>query len=173
MLGARLWPERMAPAAEAVQPSGRTGALAVLKSPRDLATVLSATLAAEEDRWFPWSVAAFGAGIAAYFGLSFEPSLYVAGAAVLVSAAVGWFARVSTNTLLRLACALVAASGLGFAAAKIRTERVDAPIIARIRDPCASRDASKMSRSAPQTARGSCLQRRRWKTATRRPSAYA
>jgi competence protein ComEC len=121
----------MAPAAEAIQPRGRTSVLAVVKSPGNLATVLSATLAAEEDRWFPWSVAAFGAGIAAYFGLSFEPSLYVAGAAVLVSAAVGWFARVSTNTLLRFACALVAASGLGFAAAKIRTERVDAPIIAR------------------------------------------
>jgi competence protein ComEC len=131
MLGARLWPERMAPAAEAIEPRGRTGALSVLKSPQSLVTALSETLAAEQDRWFPWSVAAFGAGIAAYFGLSFEPSLIVAGAAVFMSAAFGYFARVSSNTQIRFACALIAASGLGFAAAKIRTERVDAPIIAR------------------------------------------
>jgi competence protein ComEC len=131
MLGARLWPERMAPAAEALQPRGRASVFAFGKSPRDLATALSETLAAEEDRWFPWSVVAFAAGIAAYFGLSFEPSLIVAGAAVLMSAAFGWFARISSNTLIRFACALIAAAGLGFAAAKIRTERVDAPIVAR------------------------------------------
>jgi competence protein ComEC len=55
----------------------------------------------------------------------------VTGAVVLASALFGSIARISTNTLIRFACALVAASGLGFAAAKIRTERVDAPIIAR------------------------------------------
>ncbi len=131
MLGARLWPERMAPSAETVHPRGRPGVLSVFRSPRTLVASLSETLAAEQERWFPWAVAAFGGGIAAYFGLSTEPSLFVAGAVVLASALFGSIAHISTNTLIRFACALIAASGLGFAAAKIRTERVDAPIIAR------------------------------------------
>jgi competence protein ComEC len=131
MLGARLWPERMAPAAETVPLRGRPGALSVFRSPQALVASLSDILAAEQERWFPWAVAAFGAGIAAYFGLSSEPSLLVAGAVVLASAVFGSIARISTNTLIRFACALIAAGGLGFAAAKIRTERVDAPIIAR------------------------------------------
>jgi len=131
MLGARLWPERMAPSAETVHPRGRPGVLSVFKSPRTLVASLSETLAAEQERWFPWAVAAFGGGIAAYFGLSTEPSLLVAGAVVLASAVFGSIAHISTKTLIRFACALIAASGLGFAAAKIRTERVDAPIIAR------------------------------------------
>jgi competence protein ComEC len=131
MFGTRLWPERMQASAETVHPRGPPGVLSVLRSPRALLASLSDMLAAEQERWFPWAVAAFGAGIAAYFGLSSEPSLLVTGAVVLASALFGSIARISTNTLIRFACALVAASGLGFAAAKIRTERVDAPIIAR------------------------------------------
>ena len=50
---------------------------------------------------------------------------------VLASAVFGSIARISTNTMIRFACVLIAAGGLGFAAAKLRTERVDAPIIAR------------------------------------------
>src|SRR5262245_63530138 len=128
MLGARLWPEPVPRTGDSVQRAGQASAISAEKGLRAANATLTKALAAEEDRWFPWSVAAFGAGIAAYFGLSFEPSLIVAGVAVFVSAVVGWFARISGNTLIRFACAMVAASGLGFAAAKIRTERVDAPI---------------------------------------------
>ena len=130
MLGARLWPERMAAAAETGQPA-RAGAVPSFSRPENFVTGLSQALAAEEERWFPWSVAAFGAGIALYFGLSGEPSLFVAGAVVAASLVLGSIARMSTSTLLRFACALIAACGLGFAAGKLRTLRVDAPIITR------------------------------------------
>ena len=107
MLGARLWPERMAPSAETVHSRGRPGALSVFRSPRALVASLSETLAAEQERWFPWAVAAFGGGIAAYFGLSTEPSLFVAGGVVLASAVFGSIVHISTNTLIRFACALM------------------------------------------------------------------
>ena len=131
MLGARLWPERMAPAGDAVPYVGGSRTLPARLDPRTWIAALSNTLAAEQERWFPWSVAAFGAGIAAYFGLSAEPSLLIAGIVVVASIMLGAIGFINTNTLVRFACALVAAAGLGFAAGKLRTERVDAPIIAR------------------------------------------
>jgi competence protein ComEC len=121
----------MASSAGRVHPRGRAGAFSVFRSPRTLVASLSEILTAEQERWFPWAVAAFGAGITAYFGLSSEPSLLVVGVVVLASAAFGSIARLSPNMLIRFACALIAAGGLGFAAAKMRTERVDAPIVAR------------------------------------------
>jgi hypothetical protein len=50
MLGARLWPERMAPNAEAIHPGGRPGVLSLLGSPRALIAAFSETLAAEQER---------------------------------------------------------------------------------------------------------------------------
>src|SRR5215831_10077502 len=38
-------------------------------------------LAAEQERWLPWCVVAFAAGIATYFGLAAEPSPAFASAA--------------------------------------------------------------------------------------------
>src|SRR5262245_31971587 len=131
MLGARLWPEPVPRTLDSVQPVGQARAISAEKGFRAVVATLANALAAEEERWFPWSVAAFGAGIAAYFGLNVEPSLFVAGAVVVASLVLGSCGLVSTNTLVRFACALIAASGLGFAAGKLRTERVDAPIIAR------------------------------------------
>jgi competence protein ComEC len=131
MLGARLWPERMAAADESVQPYGSQGAASSTKLPQRLIATLARTLAAEQERWFPWAVAAFGAGIAAYFSLSAEPSWFFAGAIVVMSAVLSLIGTISTSAVIRFACALVAASGLGFAAGKLRTERVDSPIIAR------------------------------------------
>lgn len=131
MLGARLWPERLAPAGESVPSYGRLDTLSVVKLPQILIAAFARTLAAEQERWFPWSVAAFAAGIALYFSLSAQPSRLVAGAVVVASVVLGWIGFISSNTFMRFACALIAASGLGFAAGKLRTERVDAPIIAR------------------------------------------
>jgi competence protein ComEC len=129
MLGARLWPERMAPE----RPSGPTPewAFSAVRRPKIIVEALSKTLAAEQERWFPWSVAAFAGGIAAYFAASSEPTLVVTGAIALVAVASGVLGYVSTNTVVRFACALLAAAGMGFAAGKLRTERMDAPIIAR------------------------------------------
>jgi competence protein ComEC len=93
--------------------------------------VLSSSLAAEQDRWLPWCVAAFGAGIAIYFSLTTEPSVRLTalvGVALLVCAV---RPPASAGTAMRFLCAVVAAGGLGFAAAKVRTLRVDAPVITR------------------------------------------
>ena len=130
MLGARLWPEPAA-AGDAVPSVGRPRGLIAAMHPKAWLSVLSSTLAAEQERWFPWSVAAFAGGIAAYFGLSAEPSLIITAAVVVLSIVLGGIGFVSTNTVVRFACALVAAAGLGFGAGKLRTARVDAPIIAR------------------------------------------
>jgi len=98
---------------------------------RGLASAAERNLAAEQERWLAWYVAAFGAGIATYFALPVEPSL---GMAVLAAAAAilcGWAKPRSAGTGLRFLCAMLAAGGLGFGAAKLRTYRIDAPIIAR------------------------------------------
>jgi competence protein ComEC len=96
-----------------------------------LGAALSGSLAAERDRWLPWCVAAFGAGIAVYFSLISEPSLWLTslvGVALLVCAV---RPPANAGSLMRFLCAIVAAGGLGFTAAKIRTLRVDAPVITR------------------------------------------
>jgi competence protein ComEC len=131
MLGARLWPEHMAPVVDAALPATRPARFSLARLPRNVIAALSGRLAAEQERWFPWSVGAFAAGISAYFGLSFEPSLFVASAVACSSAVLGSIGFFGTNTLIRFACALIAACGLGFAAGKLRTEQVEAPIIAR------------------------------------------
>jgi competence protein ComEC len=128
MLGARLWPERMTAANVAIP---QRDAVSLIKNPKSITEALSLMLAAEQERWFPWSVAAFAGGIAAYFGLGVEPSLAITGAVIAVAVLAGALAHVSTNTMMRFACTVIAAVGLGFAAGKLRTERVDAPIIAR------------------------------------------
>ena len=88
-------------------------------------------LAAEEERWLPWSVVAFGAGIATYFALEAEPSLGMAAFIGLAGAFCAWRKPRNAGVGLRFLCAMIAAGGLGFAAAKMRTLRIDAPIIAR------------------------------------------
>jgi competence protein ComEC len=87
-------------------------------------------LAAEEERWLPWSVVAFGAGIAGYFALEAEPSLGMAASIGLAAALCAWRKPRDARTGVRFLCVVVAAIGLGFAAAKLRTLRIDAPIIA-------------------------------------------
>ncbi|HYM19335.1 MAG TPA: ComEC/Rec2 family competence protein [Micropepsaceae bacterium] len=88
-------------------------------------------LTAEEDRWFPWCVVAFGAGILLYFDMGWEPARSLALAAVVVGLICGFGATRSPDTVLRFVCALMAAGTFGFAAAKLRTERVDAPAVTK------------------------------------------
>ena len=87
-------------------------------------------LAAEQERWLCWCVVAFGAGIALYFALNAEPSFFFAGAVGVASLLCGMRGARNAGTAMRFLCALIAAGGLGFASAKLRTARVDAPIIA-------------------------------------------
>ena len=101
---------------------------AALKS---FAGVLLRNLAAEEERWLGWCVVGFGSGIAIYFSLKAEPSLGLAGAVGLVGLLCTLRARRDTGTVMRFLLVLVAAGSLGFAAAKLRTFLIDAPMITR------------------------------------------
>ncbi|WP_207478803.1 ComEC/Rec2 family competence protein [Arenibaculum pallidiluteum] len=89
-------------------------------------------LAAEQDRWILWMPAAFGLGIALYFGCAFEPLFWVGAAATLGAAAALVVARVlalgRAPRILLMVPLLVA---LGFAAAQIRATAVGAPVLDR------------------------------------------
>jgi competence protein ComEC len=91
---------------------------------------LAAALA-ERERWALWLPVGFGAGIALYFALGMEPPVAVA----LGTGALGIVAFVcavrSPHVAFRAMLAAVAAVSLGFAHAKLRTERVSAPVLAR------------------------------------------
>lgn len=137
-LGTRLrgLASRLRPETEAAGRVGVPGgsAIATQTRPGLLAgafTRIARNLAAEQERWLPWCVVAFGAGIAAYFALLTEPPAALAigiGFAGLLCAVA---APRSSGAVLRFICVLMAAAALGFAAAKVRTLRVDAPVITR------------------------------------------
>ncbi len=126
-VGLKLWPERV-PAQGFSLARARPYPAVTLSGALER---ISQRLAAEEERWFPWCVAAFGAGVVLYFGLQTEPSNAVAGAAGLAALAISFRGGKSGTTILRFLCALIAAAGFGFAAAKLRSDRVAAPVIAR------------------------------------------
>lgn len=115
--------------AAAAPPRSAQKGIAALTRPRW--GVLEHNLAAEQDRWFPWTVAAFAGGIGVYFALADEPSRATAIVAALVGVFLFGLGARSSATMLRFACAALAASSFGFAAAKLRTETVAAPAILR------------------------------------------
>lgn len=86
---------------------------------------------AERDRWALWLPVALGAGIGVYFALPVEPNPALAyalgGAGLLVAAA----ALLSPELWLRALLGAAAAGLIGFSAAKLRTETVRAPVLAR------------------------------------------
>jgi competence protein ComEC len=85
-------------------------------------------LEAEQDRWFLWVPVLFAGGIIAYFALADEPEPRLA--AALVLDAIGLCLTFRHAPLgLCLGGALLAFAS-GFAAAKIRTEIVRAPVLA-------------------------------------------
>ena len=92
---------------------------------------LGATFEREIDagRGFLWLPVAFGAGILLYFALPAEPwaPALVAAAAILIAAA--WRARFRAIVFRVLVVAACAACGL--TAAKLRTDRMAAPVMAR------------------------------------------
>lgn len=86
-------------------------------------------LEAEADRWFLWLPVLFAAGILTYFILYSEPDPRLA--AALLLAAVGLCLTLRHAPLgLALAGAFLAFA-LGFTAAKLRTEMVRAPVLAK------------------------------------------
>ncbi len=97
---------------------------------------LRAQVEAQALRWRLWAPVAFGAGSATYFGLRFEPPLWPVGVAALVMTAVwlGFKAR-GAGRRVSLPLMLTACLALGFAGAKLRTERVAAPIAPTLAQP--------------------------------------
>jgi competence protein ComEC len=87
-------------------------------------------LEAEQERWFAWLPVSVGCGIGAYFALPSEPTMLLAVAPFLAMLAI----RVSgagRATLSRLLVVALLAGSLGFALAKLRVERVAAPVLER------------------------------------------
>jgi competence protein ComEC len=105
--------------------------------PKALLRGLGETFLAERERWPLWLPVGFGSGVALYFALPFEPPVLAAallGGLGLVSLIVSLR---STHTVPRVALAAVAVLSLGFAHAKLRSERVAAPVLTHKAGPIA------------------------------------
>ena len=103
------------------RPSGRTTAIGAI----------SAALAREEERWFAWSVVAFGTGIAIYFALGREPGPAVAVTAMLAGLTALAVRRRTPAIIASFMLLSAGSSALGFADAVLRTRIVAAPVISR------------------------------------------
>lgn len=97
---------------------------------------LGSEVAAQGPRWRLWAPVAFGGGCGVYFGLRVEPPLWpLVGLAVLLGGLwlgarrAGW-SRFWTLPLLLLACLT-----MGLATARVRTERIAAPIAPALSEP--------------------------------------
>ncbi|HEY4263735.1 MAG TPA: ComEC/Rec2 family competence protein [Micropepsaceae bacterium] len=128
---ALTWPQQAS--ANAVSFPGIAGAAEPRFHARALQVLANAAernLAAEQERWLAWWVAGFAAGILIYFALQTEPSLPMTALVVVTASLCAWSRPRNAGTAMRFFCAMIAAGGLGFSAAKLRTLRIDAPIIA-------------------------------------------
>ncbi len=96
---------------------------------------ISAALAREDERWFPWSVVAFGSGIAVYFALGSEPGPVLAAIMALAGLAALVARRRVSAVLASFLLLLAGTSALGFADAVLRTRIVAAPVISRETEP--------------------------------------
>lgn len=96
-----------------------------------LFAVLRAQAAADRMRWPLWLPVAMGAGIGLYFTLPEEPAWAFAVVAAGLVLVAGLLSAATHRLAFRIALALLAAASLGFAVAKLRTELVRAPVLAR------------------------------------------
>lgn len=90
-------------------------------------------MAAERDRWPLWFPVGLGIGIACYFGLTFEPPIWIGAGATLIFL-VGWlWIRCSSieSSGIDIAAMAAIAIALGFSAAQFRTSIVAQPAIDR------------------------------------------
>jgi len=86
-------------------------------------------LAAERARWALWGPVVLGIGIGVYFALGTEPARWTGPAAVI--AALGLMAWSRRRVGLYLLAWALALGALGFSAAQLRTQLVDAPVLAK------------------------------------------
>jgi competence protein ComEC len=102
------------------------------RKPPSLAEMLAharTQAAAQADRWSLWTPVALGCGAAVYFVLPREPVAWLAWGLLALAGAVAVLrARWNGGRALAIGMALLAFSIAGFAAAKLRTERVRAPV---------------------------------------------
>ena len=84
---------------------------------------------AESDRWFLWSPVFVGAGIAIYFSLSFEPSLWLVWGLLVAAIAGLYMLRRQQGGVLAIFMALLFCLALGLAVATTRTALVAAPVL--------------------------------------------
>lgn len=89
---------------------------------------LWAELADQAERWTLWAPVSFGLGAAGYLTLRWEPALWIAIAVAVPPIVLAVALRRLGRTGAGLLAALVAFAGAGFLAAKIRSERVAAPV---------------------------------------------
>ncbi len=92
-------------------------------------SMLGGVLERERDRWFLWLPVLYGGGAGIYFQLGFEPSLTSALVPAAMAFVVWSVLRRGTVVVVLVAAALAVASG--FAAAKLRTLWVGAPVLDR------------------------------------------
>ncbi|MBO9546801.1 ComEC/Rec2 family competence protein [Caulobacter sp.] len=98
---------------------------------RDAAALTVAELRVNTARAFLWTPVTFGLGAASYLDASREPSFWLLGGMTLVLAVVWWTLRQRNAAALLVAVASLAAGGAaGGLAAKVRSDRVAAPIMA-------------------------------------------
>jgi len=90
---------------------------------------LTARLEGERDRWFLWLPVFYGTGIGLYFSLPVEPGILAAVMPVPLVLALWMVFRRGTLVVIAAAAALLVA--MGFAASKVRTLWVTAPVLER------------------------------------------
>ena len=95
----------------------------------DAAARLADAFLAERGRWWLWTPAAVGLGIAGYFALPSEPPAWLGPTGFAAVAALALVVRRLQPALLL--CAALLALCAGFAAAQLRTQSVAAPVLAR------------------------------------------
>jgi competence protein ComEC len=100
-----------------------------------LAAWLAANLLAERERWLLWLPVGLGAGIAGYFGLPVEPPLWLGVTGLLLASVllVWLWWRLPIDAVHRCALGILGLVVflLGFTAATLRTQLVEAPVLER------------------------------------------
>jgi len=117
---------------------------------------LLAQLHAERDRWPLWLPVGLGVGIAVYFGLPFEPPVWIGGTGL---AACLLFAIWARGQPISLVAALVIGALLtGFTTAQVRTVMVAAPVLEKRLGPV--NVVGQVLRMEPRPANGRVVLRR-------------
>ncbi len=91
--------------------------------------VLDGAFAAERERWLLWTPVCLGAGIAIYFALPFEPSLWSGVLLTLASLALAFISRDRLPVFVTVMA--FSATALGLTTATWRSQSVEAPVLAK------------------------------------------